>query len=88
MSAVALDVGEVVEEIDGAADEAEDDGGSDGAGGEEEGGVGVVEGPGLVDAEEEGQEDGEVLSPLARARGPREGAHGREYAGVCSLVHA
>ncbi|MCY4653869.1 MAG: hypothetical protein OXC95_11980, partial [Dehalococcoidia bacterium] len=79
---------DVVEDVDGPADEAEDDGGADGAGGEEQGGVGVVEGPGLVDAEKEGQEDGEVLSPLAGARGPRKGADGWEYADVGALFHA
>ena len=50
--------------------------------------LGVVEGPGLVDAEEEGQEDGEALSPLAGARRSDQGANGGEYAGVGVFVHA
>ena len=88
MGAVSLPVGEVVDEVDCAADEAEDEGGSDGLHAEEEGGLRVVESPGLVDAEEERQEDGEALRPLAGARGPQEGANGWEYAGVGALFHA
>ena len=88
MGAVALPVGEVVDEIDGAADEGEGDRGSDGAGGEIQGGLRFVEGPGFVDAKEEGKEDGEALSPLAGARRSYQGADGWEYAGVGGMVHA